>query len=78
MVRRESFPPNDDGQYTGLPAEGSTTSHIIEQAVERVVFSQSLKKPPGPDKVSFGPIRLLWMWHTMIIVRITKVAIRTG
>ena len=34
MVRREYFPLNDDGQYSGLPAEGSTPSHIIEQAVE--------------------------------------------
>ena len=37
-----------------------------------------MKKAPGPDKLSFGAIRLLWKWDKERIVRLTKAAIRTG
>jgi len=78
MLRRESFPPNDDDQYYALPAAGSAHTRVTEQAVERALFSQSVKKAPGPDKLSFGAIRLHWTWDKESIVRLTKAAIRTG
>jgi len=53
-------------------------SCVTEQAVERALFSQSVKKAPGPDKLSFGAIRLHWKWDKERIVRLTKAAIRTG
>jgi len=37
-----------------------------------------VKKAPGPDKLSFGAIRLLWMWDKERIVRVTRAAIRMG
>jgi len=41
------------------------------------LFSQSVKKAPGPDKLSFGPIWLLWKWDKQRILRLTRAAIRT-
>jgi len=58
MLRRESFPPNDDNQYYELPPAGSAPTCVTEQAVERALFSQSVQKAPGLDKLSFGAIRL--------------------
>jgi len=78
MLRRESFPPNDDDEYYELPPAGSAHTRVTEQAVERAVFSQSVKKAPGPDKLSFGTIRLLRKWDNERIVRLTKAANRTG
>jgi hypothetical protein len=78
MVGRESFPRNDDNQYYELPPAGSTHTRVTEQAVERAQCSQSVKKEPGPVKLSFGAIRLLWKWDKERIVRLTKPAIGTG
>ena len=78
MLRRESFPPNDNDQYYELPPAGSAYTRVTEQAVERALLAQSVKKAPGPDKLSFGAIRLLWKWDRERIVRLTKAAIRTG
>jgi len=78
MLRRESFPPNDNDQYYELPPAVSAHSHVTEQAVERALHSQSVKKAPGPDKLSFGAIQLLWKWDKERIVRLTRAAIRMG
>jgi len=40
---------------------GSAHIHLTEQAVQQDLCSQSVKQGPGPDKLSIGTIRLLWM-----------------
>jgi len=77
MLRHEFFPPNDDDQYYELPPARCAQTRVTEQAVERALISQSVKKLPGPDNLSFGAIRLLWKWYKERIVRLTKAAIRT-
>jgi len=78
MLRHESFPPNDGDQYYKLPPAGSAHTRVTEQAVEQALYSQSVKKAPGPDKLSLGAIRLLWRWDKERIVSLTRAAIRTG
>jgi len=78
MVRGESFPMNDGDQYYELPPAGQAPERIIKQLVEPALFSQSVKKAPGPNKLSFGAIRLLWRWSKTRIVELTKAAVRTG
>ena len=78
MLTGESFPLNDGDQYYELPPAGQTHGLITEQSVERALFSQSVKKAPGPDKLSFGAIRLLWKWDNTRIVGLMKAAVRTG
>jgi len=60
MVRLESFPRNDDDQYYELLPASSGHTKVPEKAVERALYSQSVKNAPGPDKLSFGAVRLLW------------------
>jgi hypothetical protein len=78
MLRHKSFPPNDGNQYYELPLARCAHARVTEQAVQRALFSQSFKKASGPAKLSFGGIRLLWKWDKERIVRLTRVAIRTG
>jgi hypothetical protein len=78
MLRRESFPPNDNHQYYELPPAGSAHPGVTMQAVERALHAQSVKKAPGPDTLSFGAIQLLRKWDKERVVRLTRVAIRTG
>ena len=47
MLRHESFPPNDGDQYYELPQAVSAHTPVTEQAVERALLSQSVKKAPG-------------------------------
>jgi len=78
MLRRELFPPNHDNRYHDLPPVGSTHTHVTKRAVERALYSHSVQKAPGPDKLSFGAIQLLWKWDRKRIVGLTKAAIRMG
>jgi len=78
MLKHKSFPPNDGDQYYELPPAGSTHTHVAEQAVERALFSQSVKQAPGRDKLSFCAMRLLWKWDKERFVRMTSAAIRAG
>jgi len=78
MLSGESFPLNDGDQYYEQHPAGQAHERITDQSVERALFSQSVKKAPGPHKLSFGAIRLLWKWDKMRIVELTKAAVRTG
>jgi hypothetical protein len=78
ILRCESFPPNDNDQYYKLPPAESAHTRVTDHAVRQALFSQSVKKGPGPDKLSFGAIRLLWKWDKAPIVRLTKAAIPIG
>jgi len=60
MLRCKSFPLNDGDQYDKLPPTGRAHTNITEQAVERALFSQSVKMAPGPDKLAFGTLLLHW------------------
>ena len=77
MVRRQSFPPKENDQYIELPPAAQAHQSVTEQAVERALFLQSVGKAPGPDKLSFGAVRLLWRWEKERIVKPAKAVVRT-
>jgi hypothetical protein len=54
MLRRESLPQNDDDKYYELSTAGTAHMRVTEQVVERALHFQSVKKAPGPDKLSFA------------------------
>jgi hypothetical protein len=76
MLRGEAIPMNDGDQYYEQPTVGQDQERITKQLVERALFSQPVKKVPGPEKLSFGAIRLLWRWNETRIVELTKAAVR--
>jgi hypothetical protein len=78
MLRHKSFPPKNGDQYYEQSPAGSAHTAVTQQAVKREVFSQSVKKTPGPDKLSFGVIRRLLKLDIDRIVRLKRAAIRTG
>jgi len=53
MLRRESFPQDEQDQYFELPQAGQVHQSVTEQAVERALFVHSIGIAPAPDKVSF-------------------------
>jgi hypothetical protein len=59
MLRCQSFPPNDDMQLCQLPPMGSTHTCVTDQAVDRALYTMSVKKAPASEKLSFEAIQLL-------------------
>lgn len=53
MVTQNSFPINNVEQYYKLPPAGQAQECITKHLVKQVLFSQSVKNAPGPDKLSF-------------------------
>jgi len=78
MLRHKAFPLNNCDQYYKLHPAGSAHTRITEQAVERALFSQAIKTDLGPDKLSFGAIRLLWRWDMGSIMRLIREASHMG
>jgi hypothetical protein len=78
MLTLESFPLNVDDQYYELPPASSAHTKVTEKVVELPLYSQSVKKAPGPDKLSFGAVHLLWKWEKERIVDLAKPTIRTA
>jgi hypothetical protein len=78
MFRGESFSLNNENKYYELPPTGLGNEHITEQSVERPMFSYSVKKSTGIDKLSFGALQLLWKWNRTTIVGLTKGVVQTG
>jgi len=78
MLRHESVPPTNGDQYYELPPAGIAHTRVTIQAVARAVYSQSVKKAPGPDQLSFGAIRLLLKLDKERIMRLTRAAVDTG
>jgi len=78
MLRGELSPLNDKDQYYELPPAGQGHARITEHSVEHDLFSQSVKQAPGPHKVSFRAIKLLWKCNRTTIVELTKAVVPTG
>jgi len=78
MLRGESFPLNDGHQYYELLPAGQAHKCITEQSVKRALFSQSVKKAPGPGKRSSGAVQLLCKLTRTRIVEETKSAVQMG
>jgi hypothetical protein len=77
MLRGESIPRNDGDQYYEQPTVGQGQELITEQLVERALYSHSVKKARGPDKVSVGAIRPISRWNETRLVELTHAAVRT-
>ena len=78
MLRRESFPANENDQCNQQPSALKAHTPITEQASERALHDTSFPKALGPDKLSFSAIWLLWKGGKEMVVRLTRAAILTG
>jgi hypothetical protein len=51
---------------------------ITDEDIQVALFDQSVKKAPGPDRLGFKAIRLLWEWDAPRIIAIVKMSFRLG
>jgi hypothetical protein len=52
------------GQQDNTPEPEISQMHelIPLELIKKAIFTQSIKKAPGPDRLTFQAIRLLWGW----------------
>ena len=61
MVRAKAFPePPQSAGPEVKPGLGTTHLKITNDDVRKALFGQAVKKAPGPTKLNFRTIRLLW------------------
>lgn len=64
LVRKTAFPPppKSSRREPRIPASTAHLS-ITRNHVYNTLMAQSTKKAPGPDKINFGILRMIWDWE---------------
>ena len=77
MIRAKAFPspPQSVGPEV-RPEPGNTHLRITSEEVREALFNQSIRKTPGPTKLNFRAIRLLWSWEEQRIIDVVKHSLR--
>ena len=79
LVRIASFPtPPSDDQEPLESIPGEAYNEVSKELVYRAIHLQSGKKAPGPDRINFRAIRLLWIRDAERIIALIRQFIRQG
>jgi len=79
LIKEEAFPKPLKGVERKAQEEGGGMwKKIIDEDMRLGLFDQSVKKAPGPDRLGFKAIRLLWEWDAPRIIAIVKASFRLG
>ena len=57
---------------------GMAHKELTEEKISYTLMSQFAKKAPGPDKINFQILRMIWEWDKMQITSMVHQAIRLG
>jgi len=79
LIKEEAFPKPLKGVERKAQEEGGGMwKKITDEDIRLALFDQSVKKAPGPDRLGFKAMRLLWEWDAPRIIAIVKVTFRLG
>jgi len=79
LIKEEAFPRPLKGVERKAPKKGGGMwKKITDEDIRLALFDQSVKKAPGPDRLGFKAMRLLWEWDAPRIIAIVKVTFRLG
>ncbi len=77
MARRTTFPPPPQStlREPRIPT-GIAHTIITKELVRKALMVQSNQKAPGPDKINFGILRLIWSWEAERMTQIDQQVVR--
>jgi hypothetical protein len=79
LIKEEAFPKPLKGVVRKAQEEGEGMWKMItDEDIRLALFDQSVKKAPGPDRLGFKAMRLLWEWDAPRIIAIVKTSFRLG
>jgi len=77
LIKEEAFPKPLKGVERKAQEEGGEMwKRITDEDIREALFSQSVQKAPGPDRLGFKAIRLLWDWDSQRIINVVKASFR--
>ena len=79
LVRKSAFPkpPINLFEPSVIPS-GLAHTKITEEVVARTLMTQAANKAPGPDKINFKILQMIWSWDKTRITSMVYHAIRLG
>lgn len=79
LVRKSAFPkPLRSIRPEPKTEPGIAHLLVTEDIVSKALVSQSATKAPGPNKINFQILRIIWSWDKSEITRLVQHAIRLG
>ena len=79
LIKEKAFPKPLKGVERKAQDEGGGMwRKITDEDIRLALFDQSVKKAPGPDRLGFKAMRLLWEWDAPRIIAMVKVTFRLG
>jgi hypothetical protein len=78
LVHEVIFPPPPDLGPGKPVSPGSEHRHISRTIVERALFGQAVQKAPGPDRLNFKALQLLWGWDEAWIIALVQQCFQLG
>jgi len=79
LIKEEAFPkPLKGVERQAQEKGGEMWKKITDEDIQEALCNQSVKTAPGPDRLGFKVIRLLWDSDSQRIINIVKVSFRLG
>jgi len=79
LIKEEAFPKPLKGVERKAQEEGGEMwKTMTDQDIREALFSQSIQKAPGPDRLGFQAIRLLWDGDSQRIIHVVRLSFRLG
>lgn len=79
LVRRSAFPKPPIGlEPEPFVLPGVAHRGVTEEKIFHALMSQSATKAPGPDKINFRILRMIWDWDKVRMTSMVQQAIRLG
>ena len=79
LVRRSAFPKLPPNPVEPLVSPyGLLHTKVTEKVVAQALMTQAATKAPGPDKINFQILRMIWSWEKAQITSMVYHAIRLG
>jgi len=79
LIKEDAFPkPLKGVERKAQEGGGEMWKKITDEDIREALFNQSVQKAPGPDRLGFKAVRILWEWDSQRIINIVKVSFRLG
>ena len=77
LIKEEAFlKPLKSVERKAQEKGGEMWKRITEEDIREVLFNQSVSNAPGPDRLGYEAMRLLWKWDSRRIIAIVKMSFR--
>ena len=79
MVRKSAFSsPPVSSHNEPIVQSGVAHKTVTNDIIHKALMTQSTSKAPGPDKINFRILRMIWEWDSERLIAMVQHTIRLG